>query len=86
MVTPLIYVEIFNKKPYRDDLIRWLNIKRQEHELKSVETIADYNCLYEFWNFLMSCNWQEKHRDGYIDDGAIYYDKRQNRCFELGEI
>jgi len=86
MVTPLIYVEIFNKKPCRNDLIRWLNIKNEEHEMKSEEAIMDYACLYELWDLLMSCKWDKEQRDGYTVDGAIYYDQPQKRCFELTEI
>jgi hypothetical protein len=89
MVTPLIYIDIFNSRPNYDELIVWLNIKikaRRANKEKKYRGI-NWTCtdLCEYLDLLMDrvCF---KHKDGYIVDGAIYYDQRERKCFELVEL
>ena len=88
MVTPLIYIEIFNSRPNRDDLIAWLNIKlKARRAIKGNKSCyINWKCtdFWEYWDTLMDCFYL-KHEDGYIVDGTVYYEPRERKCFELVE-
>ncbi len=100
MVTPLIYLDLFNPKARSKDipkqdrrlLIKWLKIKKQERQNKI--NLLDCN-LNNFWDVCITC-WNSnlqcyddcfnKPQDGYIVDGAVMYDERmQKKCFEIGD-
>ena len=82
MVTPLIYLDIFNKKPDRLDLIRWLNIKLYQKARREEAGWEWCWCCRE----LAPPSCEEEEVDGYICDGAILYDEPQRRCFELVNV
>ncbi len=82
MVTPLVYIDIFNKKPDRLPLIRWLNIKLYQKAKREEAGWGCCRCCRE----LAPPGCEEEVVDGYISDGAFLYDEPQQRCFELTEI
>ena len=89
MVMDLMYMDLFNKKPCRDELILWLNIKLKQRNERTTSKMCDYKCIYNLWDLLVSCVCYEEPADGYIIEGVYYYYEKQPRerkCFEMGEL
>ena len=82
-----MYVELFNKKPCRDELIMWLNIKLKQRNERKTNKIWDYKCIYELWDLIVSCMYYEEPGDDYIMEGVSYYSyPRERKCFEMGKL
>jgi len=88
MVTALMYMDLFNKKPCRDELILWLNMKIKQRNERKTSKLCDYRCIYNLWDLIASCICYEEPADGYIMEGISYYENypRERKCFEMGDL